>query len=200
MRLPHAEHFAHPWRIHEITEDFRVEDVWELPTPGGPDDFGLLVDQFAAGDRPEQAPLATRILFAIRWKLGALFGWDEDGKGTGSRVQSLRDRLPADLRDGPRGPRLAAADFKPLYLCEDEFAAEIANGTMQGVLHLGWVDAGDGTWLGQMTILVKPNGRKGELYMAAIKPFRYLIVYPQMLGRIERGWPGPLERAKPAPA
>ena len=32
-----------------------------------------------------------------------------------------------------------------------------------------------------MAILVKPNGMKGSAYMAAIKPFRHLIVYPQML-------------------
>ena len=26
-------------RIHEIAKDFRVLDVWALPTPGGQDDF-----------------------------------------------------------------------------------------------------------------------------------------------------------------
>jgi hypothetical protein len=37
-----------------------------------------------------------------------------------------------------------------------------------------------------MAILVKPNGRLGRVYMAAIMPFRYLIVYPQMLKQIGR--------------
>jgi hypothetical protein len=59
---------------------------------------------------------------------------------------------------------------------------------MHGVLHIGWVADGSGGWRGQMAILVKPNGLTGAIYMGAIKPFRYLIVYPQMLGRIERGW------------
>ena len=43
MRLPDTAHTARPWRIHELTRDFRLEDVWALPTPGGPDDFPRLV-------------------------------------------------------------------------------------------------------------------------------------------------------------
>ena len=39
-----------------------------------------------------------------------------------------------------------------------------------------------------MAILVKPNGPLGRAYVAAIMPFRYLIVYPQMLKSIGRKW------------
>jgi hypothetical protein len=49
-RLPTTAHTTQPWRIHEIARDFRVEDVWALPTPGGPDDFPLLVDTAATTD------------------------------------------------------------------------------------------------------------------------------------------------------
>ena len=73
-RLPDTEHTSRPWRIHEITQDFRVEDVWAYRTPGA-------------------------------------------------------------------GPAL-----------------------------------------------VKPNGLFGRLYMAAIKPFRYLIVYPALTRQWERAW------------
>jgi hypothetical protein len=31
MRLPNSVHTSRPWRIHELTRDFRLEDVWELP-------------------------------------------------------------------------------------------------------------------------------------------------------------------------
>jgi hypothetical protein len=37
-------------------------------------------------------------------------------------------------------------------------------------------------------VLVKPNGLLGSGYMAAIKPFRHLIVYPAMIRQIEREW------------
>lgn len=39
-----------------------------------------------------------------------------------------------------------------------------------------------------MAVLVKPNGRRGAAYMMAIKPFRYLFVYPAMLRLIGRKW------------
>jgi hypothetical protein len=31
VRLPDSTHAARPWRIHELTPDFRLEDVWALP-------------------------------------------------------------------------------------------------------------------------------------------------------------------------
>lgn len=188
MRLPESAHTSHPWRIHELTPDFRVEDVWALPTPGGPGDFPRLL-RLASSLDPAQSPsAAVRALFAIRWKIGGLLGWDEPGTGLGSRVPTLRDRLPADLRDGPSGPSPEALPFSPLYLADDEYAAEIANGTMHGVLHLGWVPDESGGYRGQMAVLVKPNGRRGEAYMAAIAPFRHLIVYPRMMRELGRAW------------
>jgi hypothetical protein len=65
---------------------------------------------------------------------------------------------------------------------------EIANQTVHGVLHLGWVPDDAGGYRGQMAVLVKRNGLLGAAYMAAIAPFRHLIVYPKMLRDIERAW------------
>ncbi|MER5764515.1 DUF2867 domain-containing protein [Streptomyces sp. NPDC002082] len=190
MRLPRTAHTDRPWRIHEIAGDFRVEDVWDLPTPGGPDDLALLVEQFASGQGDPVPSFLGRALFAIRWKLGALFGWDEPADGVGGRVATLRDRLPADLREGPRGPDLASLPFTSVYQTRDEWAAETANRTMHGVLHMSWVPDADGAggYHGQMAILVKPNGLLGAAYMAGIKPFRYLGVYPALIRRIGRDW------------
>src|SRR6476620_179072 len=99
LTIPHSEHTSRPWRIHEITRDFRIEDVWKLPTPGGPNDFPAMIEAIAGSDRSHDRPRSVRALFAIRWKLGELFGWDDDEAGFGSRVPTLRDRLPAELRD-----------------------------------------------------------------------------------------------------
>jgi hypothetical protein len=184
MRLPNTAHTSRPWRIHEIARDFRLEDVWALPTPGGPDDFPRLVRQVAAGDPSRSWSGAARALWALRWKVGELLGWDRPDAGLGSRVPTLRDRLPADLRDAPSGP-----DFDPftsLYLLEDEFAAEMANRTVHAVMHLGWVPEGAAGYRGQMAVLLKPNRLFGAAYMAAIKPFRYVIVYPALMRQI--GW------------
>jgi len=188
MRLQKAAHTSRPWRIHELTHDFRLEDVWALPTPGGPDDFPRLVELMASFDASQSSSGAVRTLFAIRWKLGGLLGWDGPGAGLGSRVPTLRDRLPADLRDAPSGPDSEALPFTSLYLIEDEWAAEIANRTMHGVVHFGWVPEPTGGYRGQMAVLVKPNGLLGTAYMAAIAPFRHLIVYPQMIRAMGREW------------
>jgi len=188
-RLPRTAHTSLPWRIHELTPEFRLEDVWALPTPGGPGDFPRLVQVFAADSPSRASSRAADALWAIRWKIGELLGWDRPDAGIGSRVGTLRDRLPADLRDAPRGPSLGALPFSPLYLIGNEFAAEIANRTMHGVLHLGWVpDLAEGGYRGQMAVLVRPNGRLGTAYMAAIRPFRHLIVYPAMMRQIELAW------------
>jgi len=133
--------------------------------------------------------------------VGELLGWDDSGAGVGSRVPSLRDRLPEDLREAGTGPEFDDLPFTPLYLLEDEWAAEIANRTMHGVLHLGWVPDRTGGYRGQLAVLVKRNGVLGSAYMTAIRPFRHLIVYPRMLGDIERKWQrrgGDANRAEPA--
>ena len=199
-RLPNSAHTSRPWRIHAITQDFKVEDVWALPTPGGPDDFHLLVEGLAESDPETQTPSRlARALWAIRWKLGELFGWDDPDTGVGARVETLRDRLPADLREGPSGPAFGKLPFTPLYLLHDEFAAEVANKTVHGVMHLGWVPDGSGGYRGQMAVLVKPNGVFGNVYMAAIRPFRHRIVYPPMIRQFERIWRRRTADPTPAP-
>jgi hypothetical protein len=194
-RLPDSAHTARPWRIHEIAADFRIEDVWALPVGGEKGDFPALVHGFASGD-PSQSSRLTRALWTIRWKVGEMLGWDRAETGRGERMPTLRGRLAKDLLDAP-GPQFDALPFTSLYLLEDEFAAEIANRTMHGVMHLGFVPDGTGRYRGQMAVLVKPNGLLGTFYMAAIRPFRHLIVYPAMMRQIEREWARrPLDRVQ----
>jgi hypothetical protein len=188
MRLPNSVHTSRPWRIHELTRDFRLEDVWALPGSGGPDDFPRVVQMIASRDPSQSSSRAVRALFAIRWKIGELLGWDRPDDGIGSRVPTLRDRLPADLRDVPSGPDFDALPFTSLYLLDDEWAAEIANRTMHGVMHIGWVPDDAGGFRAHMAVYVKPNGVFGNAYMAAIRPFRHLIVYPAMLREGARTW------------
>ncbi len=199
-RLPNSAHMSRAWKVHEITRDFRVEDVWELPTPGGPGDFPLLVEGIAAGVAGEGNAAPAKALWAIRWKLGEIFGWDDQDEGLGGRVASLRERMPGDLLAAPTGPAFDSLPFSSLYQLEDEWAAEIANKTVHGVMHIGWVEDGSGGYRGQMAVLVRPNGLMGELYMAAIKPFRHLLVYPQMLRQIDSTWRRGMAAASGAPA
>jgi len=188
-KLPDSEQTSRPWRIHELVQDFRLLDVWALPTPGGPDDFPRLVEIIASSDTEGSPSRAARALWAVRWKLGEIFGWDEVEEGDlPSGWRMLRDRLAEDLREAPTGPKFHALPFEPVYLLEDEWTAELANKTVHGVLHLSWVPDGHGGYRGQMSVYVKPNGLFGKAYLAAIQPFRHLVVYPPMMRELERRW------------
>lgn len=187
--LATTAHTDQPWRIHEVANGFEIYDVWALPTPGGPEDFPRLERLFANADIAENPSRIFRALFALRWKLGEWFGWDKPDASLGGRVPSLRERLPSDLvSDGL--PRQGSSPFTPLYSTETEWASEMANRTCHGIMHIGWVPDPDfpGRFRGQMAVLVKPNGWFGRAYMAAIAPFRYLLVYPPLMRAIAANW------------
>jgi hypothetical protein len=111
-------------------------------------------------------------------------------------VPTLRDRLPIDLRDGPTGPEFDTLPFTSIYLTDNEWASELANRTVHAVMHIGWVPDDAGGYRGQMAVLVKPNGLCGKAYMAAIAPFRHMIVYPPLMRGIGKEWQSGAERAR----
>ncbi|GII97608.1 hypothetical protein Ssi02_78390 [Sinosporangium siamense] len=163
--------------------------MWSFRTPGaGPGDFpAMLAAMRTAGGLAKQ-PRPVRFLFALRWRLGALCEWDTPSAGLGRRVGSLRDRLPGDIRDAPRGPDHEGMPLKAVYELDLESVRELANKTVHTLMHLGWVQGASGDYELRMAVLVKPNGWFGRLYMAAIAPFRYLIVYPALTRQWEHAW------------
>lgn len=61
MRLPNAEHAAHPWVIAQIAPDFELIDAWALPAQGGRDDFAALLKIMAAFRRPVRGHRGARL-------------------------------------------------------------------------------------------------------------------------------------------
>jgi hypothetical protein len=212
MRLPNAAHESRPWRIREIARDFILEDVWELPVHGGAEDFQRLLDIAAASDPANAESLPTRVLWRVRDRLGSWFdlgrisapvdGDQDDASGKlpipGTTEVSLAGRLPDDLRNTAADLGFGSLPFVPLYRTDVEFAAEVSNQTVHGVMHLAWVSQGEGRYQGQMAVYVKPRGPFGKGYMALIKPFRYWIVYPALMRQIERAWNARM--ASPSPS
>lgn len=210
MRLPNETHESRPWRIREIAPDFTVEDVWALPVRGGAEDFQTLLEQMVASDPANAESLPTRFLWGVRDRLGEWFGLGRvsapiDGGGEvgagklpipGTHETSLSERLPDDLRNTAADLDFRSLPFAPLYRTDDEFAAEMSNQTVHGVMHLAWVDQGGGRYQAQMAVYVKPRGTLGKGYMALIKPFRHWVVYPALMRQIERTWDG-RERGRP---
>jgi hypothetical protein len=198
-RIPNSEHESHPWRIREIAPDFTLEDAWALPVHGGAEDFQRAIELMASSDPANADSRAARALWRLRDRLGHWFNLgrisvpaEDGGPGRlpipGTHETSLTERLPDDLRGTAADLDFGSLPFEPLYRTEDEFAAEVSNRTVHGVLHLAWVDQGAGRYQGEMGVYVKPRGPFGKGYMALIKPFRYLIVYPALMRQIEQAW------------
>ena len=202
MRLPNAAHESRLWRIREIAPDFTLEDVWTLPVNGGAEDFQTLIELMSSGDPADWESIPTRVLWRVRDRLGSWFGLGrisvpidrggDDAAGKlpipGTNETSLAERLPDDLRNTAADVHFDFTPFAPLYRTDVEFAAEMSNRTVHDVMHLAWVDQGEGRYQGQMAVYVKPRGRLGKGYMALIKPFRYWVVYPALMRQIEREW------------
>jgi hypothetical protein len=202
MRLPNSARESSPWRIREIAPDFTLEDVWALPVYGGAQDFQTLLEVMTSGNLADSESLPTRVLWRVRDRLGSWFGLGrisapidsgrDDAKGKlpipGTDETSLTDRLPDDLRNTAADVHFDSVPFAPLYRTDVEFAAEMSNRTVHSVMHLAWVDQGEGRYQGQMAVYIKPRGRLGKGYMALIKPFRYWVIYPALMRQIEREW------------
>jgi hypothetical protein len=198
MRIRNAAHESRPWRIREIVPDFTLEDVWALPVRGDAEDFQTLLELMAFSDPANAESLPTRALWRLRDRLGRWLDLGRisapaSGRGNvaakllipGTSETSLSERLPDDLRNTAADLDFSSLPFVPLFRTDIEFAAEVSNQTMHGVMHLAWVDQGDGRYQGQMAVYVKPRGRFGKGYMA---PFRHWIVYPALMRQTERTW------------
>jgi Protein of unknown function (DUF2867) len=199
MRVPNSAHESRPWRVHEIVPDFTLEDVWALPVEGAAEDFEVLLELLTEADPAQAESGPARFLWQLRDRLGRWLDLgrisspsEGDGSGRlavpGTTEASLAGRLPEDLSETANGIEFLHLPFEPLFRTEDEFAAEISNRTVHGVMHLAWVEKDDDRFQGQMAVYVKPRGLFGKGYMALIKPFRYLIVYPALMRQTERTW------------
>jgi hypothetical protein len=200
VRIPDAAHESRPWRIREIVPDFTLEDVWALPVHGGAEDFQTLLENMSSFDPANAESLPARLLWRLRDRLGRWFDLGrisvpvENGSDAaadklpipGTNETSLSGRLPDDLRNTTADLDFSSLPFEPLYRTDVEFAAEVSNQTVHGVMHLAWVEQGEGEYQGQMAVYVKPRGRFGKGYMALIRPFRHWIVYPALMRQVER--------------
>ena len=189
MKLSNQEHAALPWRMGEIAPDFKLLDAWALPATGRRDEFEDLQALFIGLDpADDRGSILSRFLFATRDRLGRWFGWDEQAKDLpipGCTETSLRERLPADL---PPLDGVALTRFRPVFGTDTEWVAELSNATVHAALQLGWVAEDGAHYRGRLGVYVKPRGRFGGLYLAAIAPFRHVVVYPALMRRIGRAW------------
>jgi hypothetical protein len=195
MKVANAEHARRQWLIAEIAPDFRLLDAWDLPVEGAADEFDDLLEVLSRLDPVAVESRPARALFKLRIWMGEVFGWDSPAGRQpipGRAETSLAVRVPERLGGSAVGFKIASVArvvaFTPLYRTADEAAAEISNDTVHGVLHFSWIDQGDGRHRGRMAVYVKTRGLLGAAYVAAIAPFRHLVVYPALLRQVGRAW------------
>jgi hypothetical protein len=203
-RIDPSQHRQRPWRVHALAPDFELLDVWEYPIRARPPhDLAYFAGFFQRVEREVTSGAgAAGLLFKLRAFLGRVFGWDDDTGPLpipGCEETSLRTRLSPGEDPGPARAGLAfdnGLGFDVVYERDDELLYEISNRTVHALMHLGWIDKGDGTHAPRMAVYVKPRGASGRIYMALIAPFRHLVVYPTLLRKMGAAW----EAAHPASA
>ncbi|WP_456460000.1 DUF2867 domain-containing protein [Reichenbachiella sp.] len=185
-----SSHESQPWQAHQITDGFRIEDVWLLPininaaTP-----IRNIQDTFVEAISQIGTQGFAGLLFQFRNWLGRVFGW-EDPNITNQELppgvlkKRFAEKTRTPVHDLPKG---GFSHFDLVYQLENEVMLEIENKTVQAAIHLA--KAVDGQAVSaRMAIYVKPNGLFGQVYMLVIKPFRHWIVYPALLKMLANQW------------
>ncbi len=185
-RLDPGEFRARPLRVHALLHDIPLEDAWAVSLSGG--GVGRTIQDVRAVMLAgfQTAPALVQGLFALRTRLGALFGWDHQRAFW--TAESYANRLSAEDRARSLvAPGTPDGSFRLLYQFEDEQLNELRNSTVHAFLSLS-IRRTPGGYLAYLGVFVKPVHRLTRLYMAAIRPFRWLIVYPALVRTMQKAW------------
>ena len=186
MRIDPDEFRASRLRVHALLHDVPLEDVWAIPLPGG--GAGRTVDDVrdALNAAVAAAPPAVKGLFRLRGRIGALLGWDRERPAW--NAESYASRLSAaDRAQSTAAPGAPDGRLSLLYRFQDEQLSERRNATVHAFSSLS-IRPSPGGYVAYWAIYVQPVHRMTRLYMAAIAPFRRLVVYPAIIRKVQSAW------------
>jgi len=179
-----------PLRVHRFLAGVPLHDVWavDLPSPRA----GITLDEFLRAANEglfTPTPVVQRLL-DLRLLIGRLFGWDSPRPST-QAAPTFADRLsdadrarsltPAGVREGPNGL------FRVVYRFENEKLVELINRTVHAAALSALVETAN-SYRFYFAVYVRSVGRLTPFYMAAIDPFRKLIIYPSLLRSVRSNW------------
>jgi uncharacterized protein DUF2867 len=175
-----------PLRVHTFLADVPLHDVWavDLPRTRG----GITLAEFLrrAGDLFREPPPEVRALLSVRFFIGGLFGWDRTTPGSVS--ESFAQRLTDEDRARSLAPaRTPDGLFRIVYRFDNEQLDEVINRTVHAGALSALVEAATG-YRFYFAVYVREVSRFTPLYMAAIDPFRKVIVYPALLRSVAAQW------------
>ncbi|HJQ98144.1 MAG TPA: DUF2867 domain-containing protein [Candidatus Polarisedimenticolaceae bacterium] len=173
-------------RAHALLADVPLHDVWAVDLGGPPGRTILDLKRALIGENLAAANPAVKALFAFRWWLGRVLGWDRERAGTAETSYAHR-LTPEDRQRTLVTPGTKEGPFTVLFVSKREAISEIQNATVHGFSVLALDEHPSGYRL-YWAIYVRPVGPLTRAYMLLIDPFRRFIVYPAVLRRIAAAW------------
>ena len=189
MKISSEAHFAHPWRVQNLAPDFELVDVWRFDVQLDRDrGFDAFLETYWQAIREIERSWLARLRVAI----GRKTGWDDtpNSRAIPGRTEHLvaerldttdraRNRFAADERSP-----LPVAKVRPVYRFDDEVLYEVSNDTVHALMHVSCASGASP----ELAVYIKSRGLFTRLYMAAIWPARYFIIYPTLVADVERRW------------
>jgi hypothetical protein len=165
-----------PLRVHPFLKDVPLHDVWAVDLPHSRRGITLAEFLRRAGDLFRPPPADVRALLSLRFFVGRVLGWDR------TMPDSVCESFARRLTDEDRARSLAPAGapdglFRIVYRFDNEQLDELINRTV----HAGALSALTENAAGYrfyFAVYVRQVSLFTPFYMAAIDPFRKLIVYP----------------------
>src|SRR5262245_12326274 len=175
-----------PLRVHDFLPGVHLHDVWAIDLPRMRS--GITLDEFvrSAGALPFTPSAVVRALLGIRLFVGRLLGWDREPDAT------VRETFATRLTTADRSKSLAPAGtpegpFRLVYRFENEQLLELSNRTAHAAALSALAETAH-AYRFYFAVYVRSVGRLTPFYMAAIDPFRKLIVYPALLRSVRTTW------------
>jgi len=177
---------ALPLRVHDVLAGVPLHDVWAVDLPKRRAGTTLYQFHQAAGGRTFTLSPAARALLRLRFFIGRIVGWDrepavvtwESFAAQLTPDDRARSLAPPGTREGP---------FRVVYRFENEQLLEIVNRTVHAAAVSALVERDD-AYRFYFAVYVRSVGRFTSIYMAAIDPFRKLVVYPSLLRGVRARW------------
>jgi hypothetical protein len=172
---------------HSLLAGVPLHDVWAVELPGG--GSGRTVADLRAilfSENLTHVNAVVRLLFALRARLGGIFGWDHEPPQA-DRASFLHRLSETDRESSLVAPGTPEGPFRVLYVSPREAISEIQNATVHAFSVFALAEHPLGYCL-YWAIYVRPVGRITWWYMRLIDPFRRLVIYPAVLRSIRTSW------------
>jgi hypothetical protein len=156
----------------------------DLPRPRS----GITLDEFLRAEtngRYSPSPVVCMLL-NIRFFVGRIFGWDREPNA------SSRETFATRLTSADRSSSLAPAGtregfFRVVYRFQNEQLLELINRTAHAAALSALVEM-ENAYRFYFGVYVRDVSRFTPVYLAAIDPFRKLVVYPSLLRSVRTLW------------